>query len=92
LNIIDSSGIKPNKEYLFDATGQTSNARYNDWGGNPSCDYDWKFLTKGKIVISKLEKNVISGTFEFASYSPFCPDTVRISDRRFDIGGINIIY
>jgi hypothetical protein len=85
----DPDGIQVNKVYefqdpiCFPTYYIVSKNKY-------SCDYDNQQLLSGHMTITKLETNIVSGTFEFEMepYSSEC-GKVKVTKGRFDIG---IIY
>src|SRR5690606_8617632 len=67
LVINDSTGIKTNKNYMLNKHPYHYSTYYKIDEGI-SCDYD--NVVSGSMTISKLENNVVSGTFEFISFNP----------------------
>jgi len=54
--------------------------------GDKNCEYDPVNVVNGKLVISRLSGDIVSGTFELKMYKPTCKnDTLRITDGRFDL-------
>jgi hypothetical protein len=85
IGLIDSSGIKVNKEYaltvfLNQYFVESSFISNGDW-----CDYRRYHTTSGRVTLSRKDRKAISGTFEFTVFNPDCGDTVKITDGRFDI-------
>jgi len=87
LILSDKIGIQANKIYTF-KNDTTFNAEYYKSAENITCFYKYTHLIYGKIQLSKLEAEFISGTFEFTTYNPDCGDTIKVTQGRFDIGEI----
>ena len=81
--------ITINTEYSFQNTS-SARAYYVEKSRSPYCVYEDYHVTKGTIVIRKLDlaNNIVCGTFEFTTYNPDCGDTVKVTEGRFDIGNI----
>jgi hypothetical protein len=87
LSLYDTTGIEVNKTYML-SNDTTYFGKFDTRVGNISCEYNYSHILSGKMLLTKIDvqKNIISGTFEFVSYNPNCIDTVKITEGRFDIG------
>ncbi len=73
-----------NETYDFTEIGH--NAEYQNRNNGLICLYTFEETFEGLIVFSNIDLTnfVISGTFEFSTFTEGC-DTVRITDGRFDM-------
>lgn len=85
LTLKDSTGIKANSLYVF--TNQPNYyGKYSIKINNSYCDYRYQNLVSGKLLITKLQSGVVSGTFEFTTYNPACgSDSIKVTEGRFDL-------
>ncbi|GAA0188647.1 hypothetical protein GCM10009122_47630 [Fulvivirga kasyanovii] len=87
LAINDSTGIEANKFYAFTNEPIYYGTYYKRENG-ARCDYDFPNIISGKMLITRLDDEFISGTFEFTSYNSDCGDTIKVTEGRFHINEI----
>lgn len=87
IGIKDTTGIKLNHPYPL-AEGRNFVADYYIHKDGISYQTNHQHVISGEVTLSKLQNQVISGTFEFATYNPDCGDTIKVTEGRFDIGTI----
>jgi len=84
----DNKNFEVNKVYTL-SNSKIYYATYNYRTSHGICFYEYQHVLTGKVLFSKLENQLISGTFEFTTYNPDCGDTVKVKEGRFDIGNIS---
>ncbi|WP_276373927.1 hypothetical protein [Chryseolinea sp. H1M3-3] len=86
ISIYDVPNLQINKPYDL-ATDQYYTS-YLNWSNGISCDSD--SIISGNVTLSRFDRpiNIISGTFEFTTYSNECSGSVSITEGRFDIAEI----
>jgi len=85
--IKDTTGIKVNHPYSL-TDGLNFIASYLIIKKEISCQTKNPDVISGEVTLSKLQNQIISGTFEFTTYNPDCGDTIKVTEGRFDIGTI----
>jgi len=87
MSIIDFPDLRINETYDFN-NDKCCGLQYLDFENTVSCSYELPI--SGYVKLSKwdLDKGILAGTFEFKAFSDECPETVVITEGRFDIGEI----
>lgn len=85
--IIDTTGIKLNHPYPL-TEGRNFIASYFIVKDGIGCHTNDQDVISGEVTLSRLQNQVISGTFEFTTHTPDCGDTIKVTEGRFDIGTI----
>lgn len=86
--VFNDSNFEVNKVYTL-SSDAVYYSTYNYRVGQSVCFYEYQHVVSGTVVFSKIENQLISGTFEFITYNPDCGDTIEVKEGRFDIGSIS---
>ena len=85
---LDTTSINLPQQYVQEFYPQAYQNYYNicnDQEGDYYYELDTTYHNRTELIHFDLDKNIISGRFEFRALSWDCRDTVLITDGRFDV-------